>query len=251
MNNQTRLEFRLVPTKGVASGKGFRAEWMRKNEVLDMDAVIAEAQAKGAFFGYSAGRARSDIETLFDTMIENVLKDGRTRKLDGYLELSLKIHGNFAERTDDFDPERHSLDLVIRPLSAFRQEAKNIQPVNVNRIKQFRLSYISAADRRHKNHEVIFGQEFIIRGSNLTLPANGLSGVFCQVLLGDKTWICAEAPILEKNDSEIRCAWPEDYGREVLGRTLWASVTKVANIEANPPDVDRTAHAAILPPTAD
>ena len=29
MNNQTRLEFRLVPTKGVASGKGFRAEWTR------------------------------------------------------------------------------------------------------------------------------------------------------------------------------------------------------------------------------
>ena len=62
MNNQTKLEFRLVPTKGVASGKGFRAEWMRKNEVIDMDAVIAEAQAKGAFFGISAGRARSDIE---------------------------------------------------------------------------------------------------------------------------------------------------------------------------------------------
>ena len=86
MNNQTKLEFRLVPTKGVASGKGFRAEWTRKNEVLDMDAVIAEAQAKGAFVGFSAGRARSDIETLFDTMIANVLKDGRTRKLDGYLE---------------------------------------------------------------------------------------------------------------------------------------------------------------------
>ena len=56
MNNQTKLEFRLVPTKGVASGKGFRAEWTRKNEVIDMDAVIAEAQAKGAFFGISAGR---------------------------------------------------------------------------------------------------------------------------------------------------------------------------------------------------
>ena len=47
MSNQTKLEFRLVPTKGVASGKGFRAEWTRKNEVIDMDAVIAEAQAKG------------------------------------------------------------------------------------------------------------------------------------------------------------------------------------------------------------
>lgn len=251
MNNQTKLEFRLVPTKGVASGKGFRAEWTRKNEVIDMDAVIAEAQAKGAFWGVSAGRARSDIETLFDTMIENVLKDGRTRKLDGYLELSLKIHGNFAERTDDFDPERNTLDLGIRPLSAFRQEAKGIQPVNVNRIKQFRLSYITAADGQHKNHEVVFGQEFVIRGSNLTLPTNGFSGIFCQVHVDGNVWACAEAPILEKSDSEIRCAWPEDYGPEVLRHTLWVSVTKGYNIEANPPDVDRTAHAGILPPTAD
>ena len=101
MNNQTKLEFRLVPTKGVVSGKGFLAEWTRKNEVIDMDAVIAEA------------------------------------------------------------------------------------------------------------------------------------------------------PILEKSDSEIRCAWPEDYGSEVLRHTLWASVTKVTNIEADPPDVDRMTHAGILPPTAD
>ena len=63
MNNQTKLEFRLVPTKGVASGKGFRAEWTRKNEVIDMDAVITAAQDKGAFFGISTGHARSDIET--------------------------------------------------------------------------------------------------------------------------------------------------------------------------------------------
>ena len=248
MNNQTKLEFRLVPTKGVASGKGFRAEWTRKNEVIDMDAVIAEAQAKGAFYGLSSGRARSDIETLFDTMIANVLKDGRTRKLDGYLELALKIHGNFTERTDDFDPERHTLDLGIRPLSAFRQEAKDIQPVNVNRIKQFRLSYITAADGQHKNHEVVFGREFIIRGSNLTLPENGFSGIFCQVMLDRYTGVCAEAPILEKSDSEIRCAWPEDYGPEVLRHTLWVSVTKGFNIEADPPDVDRTAHAGIYPP---
>ena len=44
MNNQTKLEFRLVPTKGVASGKGFRAAWTRKDDVIDMDAVLVEAQ---------------------------------------------------------------------------------------------------------------------------------------------------------------------------------------------------------------
>ena len=248
MNNQTKLEFRLVPTKGVTSGKGFRAEWTRKDDIIDMDAVIAEAQAKGAFTGRSVSHARSDVETLFDTMIANVLKDGRTRKLDGYLELGLKIHGSFAAKTDDFDPDRHTLDLGVKPLSAFRQAANGIQPVNVNRIRQFRLSFITAADGLHKNHEVVFGREFVIRGSNLTLPENGLSGVFCKALLPDNVILCAEAPILERSDGEIRCAWPEEYGPEVLRRTLWASVTKSFDIAADPPDVDRTTHASILPP---
>ena len=39
-----------------------------------------------------------------------------------------------------------------------------------------------------------------------------------------------------------------DYGPEVLRHTLWVSVTKGFNIEADPPDVDRTAHAGIYPP---
>ena len=55
---------------------------------------------------------------------------------------------------------------------------------------------------------------------------------------------------VDKPAWEIRCAWPEDYDPEVLRRTLWASVTKVTNIEANPPDVDRMTHAGILPPAA-
>ena len=34
MNNQTKLEFRLVPTKGVASGKGFRTEWPEEYGIM-------------------------------------------------------------------------------------------------------------------------------------------------------------------------------------------------------------------------
>ena len=56
MSNQTKLEFRLVPTKGVASGKGFRAEWTRKNEVIDMDAVSRRVRLRTR---QSCGRAGS------------------------------------------------------------------------------------------------------------------------------------------------------------------------------------------------
>jgi len=190
---------------------------------------------------------RCDLEAFFDTMIENVLTDGKTRKLDGYLELALKLHGNFEEKTEDFDETKHSLDLGLKTLSAFRKKPKTIQPVNVNRIKQFRLHYIAAADGLHKNHEVVFGQEFILRGSNLLLPNDGLNEVFCQVRMNDGTYFCAAAPILSKTESEIRCAWPTEYGPETLRCRLWASVSKITTIETYTPNADRTIAATIYP----
>jgi len=251
MSKMAKLDFRLVPTKGVTTGGGFRGEFIRGyDKPLDIETVIAEAQRNGAFSGLSPSRVRCDLEAFFDTMIENVLTDGKTRKLDGYLELALKIHGNFAEKTDDFDETKHSLDLGLKPLSAFRQKSKTIQPVNVNRIKQFRLHYITAADGLHKNHEIVYGQDFIIRGSNLTFPNEKLSGVFCQVRMNDGTYFCADAPILSKTDSEIRCSWPSDYGPETLRCRLWASVTKIVALETDTPDQGRTIAATIYPPAA-
>ena len=247
MSNMTKLDFRLVPTKGVTSGGGYRAEFIRKNEEsLDIDTVIAEAQENGAFYGMPASRVRCDLEAFFDSMIKAVLKDGKTRKLDGYLELSLKIHGNFENKTDNFDESKHSLDLVLKPLSALRSHPTDIQPVNVNRIKQYRLSYITAADGLHKNHQIVYGQDFIIRGSNLTLPDNNYSGVFCTVQLPGVN-SCAEAPILSKSDSEIRCSWPAEYGPETKGCRFYAMVSKITDIKATVPDIDRTIRASILP----
>jgi len=249
MSNMNKLDFRLVPTKGVTTGGGFRAEFLRGyDKPLDMETVIREAQAKGAFFGLSPSRVRCDLEAFFDTMIENVLTDGKTRKLDGYLELSLKIHGNFEQKTDDFDETKHSLDLGLKALSAFRRKSKKIQPVNVNRVKQFRVHYITAADGLHKNHEIVYGQEFIIRGSNLTFPNDRLSGVFCQVRMPSGIYYSAQAPIVSKTDSEIRCAWPSDYGPDTQRCRLWANVSKVVSLETPVPDTDRTIAATIYPP---
>jgi len=246
MGNMTKLNFRLVPTKGIASGQGYRAEFVRDGDgVIDIDGVIAEAQRNGAFLNMQPGIVRSNLETFFGTMIDGVLKDGKTRKLDGYLELSLKLHGRFGANTDDYDPAKHSLDLSVKSLSGFAAHPTAIQPVNVNRIKQFRLSYITAASGMHRNHEVVCGQEFVIRGSNLTLPEVGFSGVYCQLETRTRTYYCAEAPIVSMTDSEIRCSWPVEYGPEAVGCRFWASVTKVTSPQGETPDVDRTIYAGV------
>lgn len=247
MNKMLKLNFRLVPATGVATGKGYRAEFIRNsNDVIDINGVIAEAQQQGAFANMSTNLVRSNLETFFDTLIGNVLADGQTRKLDNYLEVALNLHGSFENATDDYDPSQHSLKLSVKHLSAFRREPTNIQPVNVNRIKQFRLSYLTAADNLHKNHQVVLGQDFIVRGSNLTLPECELSGVCCQVRMPDGSYFCATAPIITKSDSEIRCSWPDDYTEETLRRPLYVSVTKVTSLETDTPDASRTITATIL-----
>jgi len=248
MSETIKLDFRLVPTKGIASGQGYRAEFVRKdNSVIGIDDVIAEAQQSGAFWNMPPSLVKSNLETFFGTMIRGVLADGKTRKMDGYFELSLKIHGKFEKVTDDFDPAIHSLDLGVRPLSAFAAKPTAIKPVNVNRIRQFRLSYITAADGLHANHEVVYGQEFVIRGSNLTPPEGGLEYVHCQVQLPSGVYQSALAPILAQSDSEIRCAWPSDYGTETLRKRMWVSVSKIITPIGQEPDVDRTIHAGIYP----
>lgn len=248
MSEKIKLDFRLVPTKGIASGQGYRAEFVRKdNRVIGIDDVIAEAQQNGAFWNMPPSLVKSNLETFFGTMIRGVLADGKTRKLDGYFELSLKIHGKFEKQTDDFDPAIHSLDLSVKPLSAFAAKPTEIKPVNVNRIKQFRLSYITAADGLHENHQVVYGKEFIIRGSNLTPPEGGLEYVPCQVETDKHVYHCAQAPILAQSDSEIRCAWPSDYGPETLRKCMWVSVSKIVRPIGSEPDIDRTIHAGIYP----
>ena len=132
-------------------------------------------------------------------------------------------------------------------LSAFRQQPKNIQPVNVNRIKQFRLSYITAADGLHTNHQVVFGQDVIARGSNLALPACELSGVYCQVKMPNGSYSCSSAPIISRSDSEICCSWPSDFNIRTLHRPIIVDVVKVTDVEPTVPDSNRTITATILP----
>lgn len=247
MNNNLKLNFRLVPAAGVATGRGYRAEFVRKAEdVIDIDSVIAEAQQKGAFSGMPANLVRGNLETLFDTLIGNVLADGKTRKLDNYLEVSLNLRGIFENATDDYDPEKQSLKLSVKHLSAFRRQPNGIQPVNVNRIRQFRVTTLTAADGQHANHEVVFGQDFVIRGSNLT-PECKASGISCQVLMPDGIYHGANPPVVSRSDCEIRCSWPEEYTSETIRRQLIVCITKVPNLETDPSDINRVINASILP----
>lgn len=245
MKRDNQLKFRLVPNSGVTEGTGFRAEWEGKNKVLGLSAIVAEAQAEGVFGNLPADLACATVRSFFDVMIRNVLRDGRTRTIDGYLQLSLKLHGSFKEKTDDFDESKHKLVLVVQPLGAFGKKRTEIRPVNADRVKQFRLNWISAADGRRQNHQVTYGRDFVVRGSNLAPGADGL--VTCTVVRSDGTGISAEAEVLEQSSDRIRCAWPADLGEFCLRRTMWVSLGKNMRPDAETPPASREISADVLP----
>ena len=214
-----------VPQSGFAKGKGFRAEFLKdKTDVVDLDNLVKEAMDNGYFNGMNPTLVRESIKGFLQTMIDNTVKDGRTRKIDGYLETALSLRGEFVDARDDFDPERHTLAFSVKPLSAFRPDLKKLRPVNINRIKQFRVTSIYPAEGPRKNRTVILGQDFLIRGNSLTLAKH--TNVSVNVYDPFKReGLSVDPEILSASETEIRCAWPNEVTAEHKHCSFCATVS--------------------------
>ena len=230
---EEKLEFHLVPVSGTLKSKGgFRAELKKgfRDQAIDFDGVIAETVADNRWT-IDPELLKLYMRGVLSSMLKKTSEDGRTRKIDDFFSVSLNIHGRFSERTDDFDPALHKLRLVLRPLLAFRVlgPKKSVLPVNVNRIPQFRITSFTAADGLHKSHTVVFGQDLVVKGSNLTIDkANGgflsLNAIYSGREFASRG---LSTKVISHSDTEIRFAWPEDLGaEEARGQRLVVTVWK-------------------------
>ena len=258
VKNMRKLNFHLVPVSGVAKRNGgdkkFRAEFVRGNDegdnrgVLGVDRVLAEAIEAHHLNGISPDMLKLYVESVLQTMIDKTVEDGRTRRFDDYLSVSLKIHGGFEEKSDDYDFDRHSLALTVQALNAFRPNLSSIYPVNVNRKKLFRLSYVTAADRAHRNHEIVYGQDFIIRGTGLDMPKQWY--IVCHVRRERNVVESLDVEVKERTENEILCKWPETIGRDLMRRSVEFSVVhfnEKFDVDEKAEDKYRNIRASILP----
>ena len=256
VKNMRKLNFHLVPVKGAVKSNGgkFRAEFVRGRDegdnfgVIGFDDVVAETIEEHKLHGVSPDMLKLYVEAVLQTMIDKTVKDGRTRRIDDFLSVGLGIHGGFDEKSDDFDYDRHSLGLTVRTLNAFRPNLDSIYPVNVNRKKLFRLSYITAADREHRNHEIVYGQDFIIRGTGLDRSEEPY--VVCNVPRGKNVSESIDIEVKSRTENEFLCKWPESVGRDLLRRRLEFSVVKFNekfDVDEKAMDKYRDIRASILP----
>ena len=258
VKNMRKLNFHLVPMTGVAkraeSEKKFRAEFVRgsgegdNRGVLGVDEILSEAIEAHRLTGISPEMLRLYVEAVLQTMIDKTVEDGRTRRFDDYLSVSLKIHGGFKEKSDDYDFDRHSLALTVQALNAFRPNLSSIYPVNVNRKKLFRLSYVTAADGKHGNHEIVYGQDFIIRGTGLDMPKDWC--IVCHVRRGANVYESVDIEVRERTENEFLCKWPEALGEDLMRRSVEFDVVKFNedfDVDEDAMDKYRCVRASILP----
>ena len=242
-----KLEFHLVPVSGTLKSKGgFRAEFKKgfRDQAVDINGVVAETIEDNRW-NIDPELLKLYIRGVLFAMLKNTAEDGRTRKIDEFFSVSLNIHGRFAKRTDDFDPALHKLRLMLRPLLAFRVlgPKKDVLPVNVNRVPQFRITSFTAADGLHKSHTVVFGQDLVVKGSNLTVDKGKGGFVALNVIYNSGHEFASrglDTKVISHSDTEIRIAWPEDFDAEdARGQRLSVAVWKALSGE----DMDRVREA--------
>ncbi len=227
---ESKLEFVLKPVSGAAeAGGGYRAYLTTaKGAALDSDDVIAEALDRGYIAGVKDTLAKSVVLGVLDSMIDGVLRDGVTRRIGEYLSVSLKIHGRFEDKDDDFDPTRHKLVLSVKQLGAFRPSFKGVSATNVDHKRQFRIFSVHSVGADEKNRRLVVGREFVIKGSDFRPDARGF-GVSISALVRKSIASTSKPTILSATDNEIRCAWPDDFEYDPDRRIAEISVYRQEN----------------------
>ena len=162
-----QLELKLIPVSRKLPAKGGYRGHIVDRGGLDYDEVIQEVIDK-RYLRFTPDMMKMVVESVFDSMIERIMEDGRTRRLGDYLSLQLEVRGGFDEPGEQFDPAKHRLAMVLRPLKEFRRVAgkKDVSVYNRNAGPKVVITKMYSASHP-EGGELKFGEDFIIEGENL------------------------------------------------------------------------------------
>ena len=164
------LKLRPMPSNALG-GSGYVAN-LRNKRTLSYDEVLAEVD-KMRVLNIPAATIRIVIDQFFSTVIANTLEDGNTRRIGDYFSIGLNVKGRFDELGDDFDPEKHHLELAIRPLKRLKEviPLTGIEPYNRNAGPKVVINRVYSSSSKRGN-TIVFGEDIIIEGENLFILPN-------------------------------------------------------------------------------
>lgn len=161
-------ELELVPISESFIGEGgYRGRIVDRGE-LSYDEVIDEVIRQN-FLRMEPHALKMLIESVFETMINGTLKDGKSRRLGDYFLLQMEVRGKFEDPGDQFDAAKHKLALALRPLKAFRRKPGNgdVRVYNRNAGPKVVVESIASVGGESLPGVVKFGKDFVVTGENL------------------------------------------------------------------------------------
>lgn len=239
MSGVTR-EIKLTKVANKLSDKENYIARISQRYSLDYDTVLDEVIERGVL-RITKPMLKMILEHTLETMIENTLKDGYSRRLGDYFMLQMEVSGRFDSPDDQFDDERHRLSLKLRPLKALKRKPgrDDVRVYNRNAGPKVSISRIHSVSTPDKD-TLVFGDDIVLEGENLyfleDLAATSDSitvGYYTQNRRGPMTMSSAGTMDGSVSDDGRRMVLPWDG---TVGQILDANKGRPdADPEKNPP----------------
>ena len=212
-----QLELKLIPVSKKLSAKGGYRGHIVDRGGIGYDAVIQEV-IKNRYLSLSPDMVKMVVESVFDTMISGIMQDGQTRRLGDYLSLQLEVRGGFDEPGEQFDPEKHKLAMVLRPLKEFRRVAgsKDVSVFNRNAGPKVVIEKMCSA-AHPEGGEIKFGEDLVLEGENLFALKDGGDIFACKYYSQFHKAVRCGGPIasewVSSDGRKLVIPWQESFGR--------------------------------------
>ena len=160
---EAEIKFHLEKMSGpLVKGDKYRAVLESdKGEPVD---AIAEISKRTRI---DEAELRYVVGMTFERMIKGVLEDGQTLRFGNLFEIYPVVRGGFDRIDEQFDPSRHKLVAKFFPLPEFKGYKRETALTNVRNRPRGRIDYVTSPGG--EKGEVVFGEDIIIYGHDLTL----------------------------------------------------------------------------------
>jgi hypothetical protein len=202
------LSYALYPNK-VSKGTGVYRALIKNKNTISLEDIIDRMASRHA--GVSKGEALSTIE-LFIQEVENILSDGGVISTPlFYAECS--ISGNFNGSDDRFFPNRHEVNINLRPGSRLKALPENIKTHKVESLLPCPfIKTLTDMSSGKENSVIKPGAPVLIKGMRLQFdPEDASQGVFFR---GSSYRIRRVEEVLQNTFSQLLIVVPKDLPAE-------------------------------------
>ena len=147
---------------------------LKRESTLGTDAVIAEFLKKEDMDGQvSPSVLKIYLKGLLDSMVENTLVDGRSRRIDDFFTVRLDMKGTAERHDEPYDPYKHKFTINFQKARRFSEKSKKhgVKVIGkpVCEIPPSRSIIKNAHSQGGEIGEVYIGRQIIIEGKDLSL----------------------------------------------------------------------------------